>query len=389
MFTNNSLLTKTLLGGLLTLLSISMSAQNVTRYNTFTPHFQVGLNVGSSVFFGDIKQNQFWPATSNDISEWKYGGGLNLNYQISPSIGVRANGMYGQLTGFRLDKDLYFNSNYWETNLNATFNFNNMFGKNRVDRFFSFYGTLGVGITQYTTYLKTMSENVTVRTVGVEMGSGIKGRTLQGIALYGLGCDFRVNDRFNIQLESTNRVMDSDVLDGFQMSYPLDTYNYTSLGFTYKFGFNKRKLEEADAAEMEIINSYLAQKAEEEAAAKLEELIIPMMILDELELIEQEMVEEVKKSEELLPVLEYRVQILAKFEGPLSVKYISTAYLIPMYELKEEIYNGHFIYTVGSFGTYEEARRKRDELRRLFDITDAFVVAFDEASRLDILPEAE
>jgi len=381
MFTNKSLLTKTLLGGLLTLLSISMSAQNVTRYNTFIPHFQVGLNVGSSVFFGDIKQNQFWPVTSNDISEWKYGGGLNLNYQFTPSIGIRLNGMYGQLTGLRTDKDLYFNSNYWETNINATFNFNNIFGKPRVNRLFNFYGILGAGVTQYTTILRTMSENVTIRTVGVEMGSGIKGRALQGIMLYGLGCDFRVNDRFNIQLESTNRVMDSDVLDGFQMSYPLDTYNYTSLGFTYKFGYNKKRLAKEEAEEMERIHAFLDQRAEEQAAAELEEVIIPLIISTE----SLAGVPEVK----VLPELEYRVQILAKFEGPLSLKYISTNYLIPMYELNEDIYNGHFIYTVGSFRTYEEARKKRDELRRLFEITDAFVVAFEDGLRIDVLPEVK
>lgn len=386
MITNSSQLKRMLLGSLILLLGFSMSAQNYKQNNRFSPHFQVGINAGTSVFFGDIKQKPFWPSSTAELNELKFGGGLNVNYQFTPAIGIRLNGMYGQLAGMRADKDLYFNSNYWETNINTTFNFNNIFGKSRADRFLNFYGTFGVGLSQYTTILKTMSENVTVRTVGVEKGSGIKGRTLQGIMLYGFGFDFRINGRFNIQLESTNRVMDSDMLDAFQGGYPLDTYNYTSLGFTYKFGFNNRRIEDEDVKEVERVHALYEEYLEAQEAAKLESIVIPVIVSED---IVEEVVEETPSiPEPIRPKLEYRVQILAKFKGQLTVKQISTDYLIPMYELNEEMYQGHYIYTVGSFENYEEARRKRDELRRLFDITDAFVVSFMDGERMDQIPEA-
>lgn len=369
------------MGGLILLLSSSMTAQTKAQNKKFTPYFQVGLNVGSSIFFGDVKQNQFWPSSFSDVSEWSFAGGINFNYQFTPAIGLRLNGMYGQLSGVRSEWDKFFKSNYYETNINTILNFSNIFGHTRLDRFLNVYGSFGIGITQYDTELKTLSEHTRIKTVGYGYGAGINGRTLQGIMLYGLGLDFRLTDAWNLQIESTNRVMDSDRLDARTSGYALDTYNYTSLGFTYKFGYNKKRLAREEAEEMERIHAFLEQRAEEQAAAELEEVIIPLIISTE----SLAGVPEVK----VLPELEYRVQILAKFEGPLSLKYISTTYLIPMYELNEEIHKGHFIYTVGSFRTYNEARKKRDELRRLFEITDAFVVAFEDGLRIDVLPEVK
>ena len=372
MFTYMQLKKVVLLIGMLFLFVHISYAQEKTNECSFNSYFQVGFNTGTSLFFGDIKQYQYWPASSNDISEWKFAGGLNVNYQFTPVIGLRLNGMYGRLTGMRSGWNTYFESDYWETNLNTTFNFSNIFGKIRTDRFLNVYGTIGLGIVQYNTEVKTMYEHTVIRKVGHGRGSGINGRTLQGIMLYGLGLDFRVNDKWNIQLESANRVMDSDMLDGTISGYPLDFYNYTSVGVTYKFGFREKSKEQERIDAME-------EYYKSENTPDVQDGVIPVIISDESQAASQD--------EMFYGDLEYRVQILAKFEGPLSVKSISTKYLIPMYEIKEESYKGYLIYTVGSFKTYEEARKKRDELRRLFEITDAFVVAFDEGSRLESFPE--
>lgn len=339
----------------------------------FQRYFQVGAHAGTSVFFGDVKYHQYWPASYNNISEWKIGGGLNLSYQFTPAVGLRLDGMYGRLTGIRESWNMYFNSDYWETSLNTTLNLNNIFGKARDDRFLNVFGIIGLGLSQYNTELKTLYEGVVIRKVGYGYGSGIRGRTLQGIVLYGLGIDLRVADRWNIQLESMNRIMDSDMLDGVKSGYALDNYNYTSIGVTYKFGYRNKSTDFDKKVEME--------EADDSSEMAESQEPIPVIIADDGT--EESIIEQVYTD------LDYRVQILAKYEGPLSIKFISQKYLIPMYEIREETYKGYLIYTVGSFKTYEEARRKRDELRRLFGITDAFVVAFHEDSRLDMLPEVK
>ena len=361
--------------------TISLSAQSDEIKAEFEPNFQVGVNGGTSLFFGDIKQYQWWP-TGNYVSERNLAGGITLNYQAKPSITIRLQGMYGQLSGVRREWKTYFESDYFETNINALINLNNLFGKYRSDRFLSVYGTFGLGLMQYNTSVKILGTDEVIKQLGHGYGSGIKGRTLQGVFMYGLGLNFNVNNNWDIQLETSNRVMDSDMLDGMTSGYPLDTYNYTSLGVTYKFGFIKQKNEEEIikeelATELAYVPAVIDEtKAEEETPAAIEEEMVAFEEPDELPVIEPER-----------PGMEYRVQIMAKFRGPLSVDYISTKYIIPKYELREEIYNGHFIYTVGSFKTYEEARNKRNELRNLYGITDAFVVVFDKGSRLETFPE--
>jgi len=377
-----------LISGLILITLHSLTAQEKVQ-DKFRPHFQVGINGGSSVFFGDIKQNTFWPALSG-INELHFAGGLNFNFQVTPAFAIRLHGLYGKLSGMRKEWDVYFQNDYIESNINAVLNFSNIFGKVRTDRLVNIYGTIGIGLTQYNTVVKSYYEGTELMKVGYGQGSGFDGRTLQGIMLYGLGLDFRLNERLNLQLESTNRVMDSDMLDGRATGYPLDFYNYTSIGITFKFGFLKQKETGSELHEEETAVYYEPEEKEDTASAVKEEVpieqeeeVIPADTLTNyLPSYPEEQTEE-------LPGLEYRVQILARFQGPVSLKFISTTYSIPMYELKEDTYQGHRIYTIGSYKTYQEARKKRDELRSLFGITDAFVVAFDKGVRLDQLPEAE
>lgn len=363
---------------------ILIAGYSMTAQDKFRPHFQIGINGGTSLFFGDIKQYRWWPASSV-VNEWQFAGGLNLNFQVTPAFGIRLNGMYGKLAGMRKEWGVYFQNDYIESSISATLNFSNIFGKVRTDRFLDIYGTIGAGLQQYNTVVKSYYEGTELRKVGYGYGSGFGGRTLQGIMLYGLGLDFRLNGRLNLQLESTNRVMDSDMLDGRATGYPLDFYNYTSVGLTYNFGFINQKETESEIQEEDAY--YEPEKIEdtvaiEETPIVQEEVVLTDTATEYLPPYSEEQIEE-------QPGLEYRVQILARFHGPLSIKFISTTYLIPMYELREDTYEGHIIYTVGSYKTYQEARKKRDELRSLFGITDAFVVAFDKGYRLDQLPEAQ
>lgn len=86
------------------------------------------------------------------------------------------------------------------------------------------------------------------------------------------------------------------------------------------------------------------------------------------------------------PNPEFRVQIKAKYGKPLSRKKLSAQYNIPIAEIQESRHNGYYIYTVGSYATYDEARDRRNVIRNVNGIYDAFVVAFNECGRLDKLP---
>ncbi|VAW30106.1 hypothetical protein MNBD_BACTEROID07-546, partial [hydrothermal vent metagenome] len=219
---------------------ITIKAQNVAPGKNFSPYWEIGVNGGTSLFFGDIKEKYFFPV-SKDNNEWRLGGGLITGYQFTPVFGLRGQMLYGQLAGTKRSLNRYFEGDYLEFNLNTTINLNNLFGKKRSNRFASTYLLVGVGITNYNSTFYTLSTGTKIGYIGFGSGSGIKGRTLEGILTGGVGVNFRVNDHFIVNFETANRIMNSDEMDGWVKNFKYDVYNYTSLGLTYRFGRRKAK----------------------------------------------------------------------------------------------------------------------------------------------------
>ncbi|MEA3505253.1 MAG: hypothetical protein U9R32_08685 [Bacteroidota bacterium] len=54
--------------------------------------------------------------------------------------------------------------------------------------------------------------------------------------------------------------------------------------------------------------------------------------------------------------------------------------------INEDYHNGYYIYTVGSFNTYDQANAKKKSLKR-DGIIDAFVVVFKNQKRLNKLSD--
>ena len=77
-----SIMTKPLYVFALLLIPVLGIAQTYDEASRFHRHFEIGANAGTSIFFGDVKQNPYWPAKINDVSEWNFAGGLNLNYHF-------------------------------------------------------------------------------------------------------------------------------------------------------------------------------------------------------------------------------------------------------------------------------------------------------------------
>jgi len=97
-----------------------------------------------------------------------------------------------------------------------------------------------MGLTNYNTEVYDLSTKQVVQNVGNGSGKGIGGSTLQGIMTGGLGLDFRLSDKINLNLESANRIMNSDDMDGRVSGFIYDVYNYTSIGLSYKLGANHK-----------------------------------------------------------------------------------------------------------------------------------------------------
>lgn len=381
--------------------------QSFIRNSEFRPHMNMGISAGTSLFFGDIKQYQYWPV-SNYENEWRFAGGLHLGYQISPVFGVNGQGLYGKLAGTRRPSNKYFESSYIELNLHTTISIRNIITRYQSGQFWDAYIIFGVGLTNYNTELMELSSKKVIRKVGFGNGSGIGGRTIEGMLIGGLGAKFRLSDQWDITIQSANRGMSSDWLDGQVSGFKYDIYNYTSLGFTFKFGQKVRvdQKSERDEEEFDYFKSKTTTKTEPSKnkqpiePAEIDMLFVappvigqpveppkkpePVIVVEEV--ITEEPVIVQQPAEPVFDGIEYRVQIRAKYGNPISKQQLSNSYNLSVSQIKENVHNGFYIYTVGAFASYEEARDKRNELRSHNGISDAFVVAFKNGERLNKLP---
>ncbi len=377
-------------------------AQEFSSSSSFRSHWKIGASAGTSLFFGDLKQYAIWPVYEYE-NEWRLAGGLQLSKQLTPVFALQGVALYGQLSGTRRTRNMYFEADYFEFNLQSNININNIFSY-REDRFVSAYLMIGVGLTNFNSEVFDLSTKASLKQIGFGNGKSFQGRTLEGIVLGGLGLDFRISDRVNITLESANRGMNSDNMDGVISGFKYDVYNYTSIGFSYKFGFGKGKGRSLPPYQQNnqqpVEQAYDAPTNAPSKSNKDLDVLIVEPIIGTIErkppkvVIEEEPIEEaveevyvpVSPMSTPSPAFEYRVQVLAKYDKKMSFQQISNMYHLPVNEIKENMRNGYYIYSVGSYATYEEARQRRNQLRTSNGITDAFVVAFENGKRLDKLP---
>lgn len=197
----------------------------------FYQFWEVNFNGGTTVFFGDVKQYKIFP----ESDEIRLGAGFQLSRQLSPIFGVRVQMVYAEITGKRQEWDRYFEANIFEFNLNSKINISNLISGYK-KRLIDVYATLGLGIVNYNSKLRELSTDIVVKEIGYGNGDSFGGRALNSIGTIGLGFDIRLSDDWHINLESANRIMSSDNLDGWVNGFKYDIYNYTSVGITYKFG---------------------------------------------------------------------------------------------------------------------------------------------------------
>lgn len=380
---------------------ISLQAQEIVPKG-FTPYWQVNINGGTSLFFGDIKEKPIIPLSKNN-NEWRLGGGLIVGYQFSRVFGLRGQALYGQLAGTKRSLDRYFEGDYIEFNLNTTIDLNNLFGKKRSDRLVSAYLLVGVGITNYNSTFYNLSTGTKIGYIGFGSGSGIKGRTLEGILTGGVGVNFRLNNRLTINFETANRIMNSDEMDGWVKNFKYDVYNYTSLGLSYKFGRRKIKSVRGTPVTHQNIREVSpvrrgSGKAKKPCTVEMQPVMPPATSsTSKMKARTEKQLAPMQKPQKQIsqthvttppprPIFEYRVQIRAKYGQPISIDLLSRKYGLSQNEIREDKHNGYYIYTIGSYQTYEQARTRRDTIQSRFGISDAFVVAFKNGYRLDKLP---
>ncbi|MFK5857592.1 MAG: FISUMP domain-containing protein [Bacteroidota bacterium] len=221
---------------LLVMIVIVANAQSEkkTEEKLFYQYWEINFNAGTTLFFGDVKQYKILPAEN----ELRLGFGFQLMRQLTPIFGVRGQMLYAEVSGVRKEFDRYFQADLFEFNLNAKINFSNLISGYK-KRLIDVYATIGLGFVNYNSQLIEISTDKIIREIGFGSGESFGGRSFNGIGTIGMGFDIRISDNWYINLESANRIMNTDIFDGWVGGFKYDIYNYSSVGITFKFGQSK------------------------------------------------------------------------------------------------------------------------------------------------------
>ncbi len=229
----------------------------------FDKYFFINANAGVMMSHTDIFINKFAPP----VGEWRLGYGGKFGWQFHPVFGVRAEAGGGHLYGRRLstwddtwwlvqetgidDGEVWYRASILDYSLNLTINFSNLISGYNPDRLLDVYGMAGIGQAQWRTEAFNKATGAQIRQNGMGEGTdnpvidgvgtnaGFGDRTMTWEVPAGLGLAFHLSPKFDLNLESQLKFVDSDRLDNFangEMPVKRDIYSYTSLGLTYKFG---------------------------------------------------------------------------------------------------------------------------------------------------------
>ncbi|MDP2238184.1 MAG: hypothetical protein Q8J88_17280 [Bacteroidales bacterium] len=356
---------------------------------------------GTSIFFGDVKQNPVLPVTTNR-SELRYVADIGLERRFSASFAARFQAAYSHVVGTRRISDIHFQSFVYEANATALFYPINLISGYDTKLFADFYIVLGGGIASYNAKLYQLSTGNELASAGYGNGNGIGGTQMDAFLLGGIGLDIPLSPNLSIRFETANRALATDNFDLKADGFKYDIYNYTTLGLKYSFGKRPGSIrnlpevpktqipeKEADTVKKVIDDSWLLLNKVIEADPVEKEVVVEKVVVDTTDF-EKETV--VKTVTEIPPAsaikdAEYRVQILANGKKAADITALAKRFKMDAAEIKQDMYNGMFIYTVGSFATYNEAARSRNIVRDENGVTDAFIVYFENGQRQAAFPK--
>lgn len=378
---------------LLTIPFFGLSQTQGVLGKRFFSNWSISVSGGPNIFFGDLKVHRFFPANKN-MNEWRYAGSFSLIRQLSHVFALRAQVLYGEISGTKRNysdgapANMYFEGNILEYNLNTTINFSNLFFKYKPDRKFFIYGTIGAGLSSWITKKKDLNTHATIG------GSGSTSNwTTEVVVPAGLGAYYSIADKVNLGLEWTLRGLNSDKLDANVAGYPYDMYSFLALNLT--FNFNKRNSGKLKPAQYstppgillpkppvsEIPPEALEKAALEKAAAEKTPLIPPQPINELSEpgspsqnnIINPPLIQN-PESTPVTPLsdkgITYRVQVFASHDPNHTPESIQKSLKLS-FPVDQEFSEGWYRFTIGPFNSWKSAevllkRLKARGLRGVF-----------------------
>lgn len=267
--------------------------------------FSVGLSVGATIPFTDIKQYDFAPALKNK-NELQPGVSAFINYALNNIVGIDIYGMWGKLQGTtranqtveedksfgpsftkpmqqerlarlnswgfadaaRVGDGVYFSTNILEGGLRVKVNFSNIAfspRKSGKERKWAVYGFASHGLVRFESQVKRLSDDKEYKAYK----RGYSGKVTEAVNQLGFGFSLRLANALAAHLEGAWHFVHNDKLDGLEAGQANDLYTFARVGVQYYFGVKP----EEGVKPLEWVNPLEALYAEmlrtQEAVGKL------------------------------------------------------------------------------------------------------------------------
>jgi OOP family OmpA-OmpF porin len=163
--------------------------------------WSISAHIGPTMFFGDLREYDFWPVTKTNSDSHKesgtFQGGLTLNKQLSYLFGARLDASLGNLRGMkRRNYNRYFEGNYFDVSVSGTVNLKALLmGPNKMKRW-KIDAYAGIGQVFYDSTAYDLTGGVKLRETGnmndwiVPTGLNVNYEVTPRIDI---GVDFRLN----------------------------------------------------------------------------------------------------------------------------------------------------------------------------------------------------
>ncbi len=363
---------------------------NTAPGNSFKDNWAIQLQPGFSQFYGDASNHNYFQKFKGEISPY---AGMSVRKMIIPAVGVGLDFAYSGLKSYKNQKtdgtkvDFHLSGSYYDANLFVYVNFNHLFAGYKSGRRFTIYGTVGVG---WGFWNSALTDGIT----GLTIKSGSKNgnytyKTNALVVPISAGLNYRINDRWGINLGGTLRTVLNDDVDVWHDGFKYDQIFSTSVGITYhiRTGWGRSSKRRRQSGQKPCCK-------EKGGRSKP---VIPIYNYDQINVtsapvkpgrqpqtIELMSVPE-KSIKPAVREFEFRVQIMAKTKPLNDASSLQTRYHLP-YPVVETHQDGLYRYSVGSFQSYSAALSAGKEVRS-HGIFDAFVVAYRNGLRIPITSE--
>lgn len=212
-----------------------LNAQSSLNYQWY-----INANGGLSQFFGDVQnENNHFAKLQNETD---FGYGARLGKYISPVFAAHFQFLKSNLKGQKDANDIKFTSDVMEYHLGATVNLINLFAENK-ERRVNLYLLTGVSALMYRSAARRISSDILVNDIGytTEGERATASRETAFAIPIGGGLDFKLADRWYLNLETALRITNTDKLDAIDSGSHNDAYYYTSLGLSFNFSRKQPK----------------------------------------------------------------------------------------------------------------------------------------------------